>query len=201
MAKITPAISSRMPAANSRRTNNCSILDIPFCAKIVLHPVDIPGTNCNVPQGLSHCSGRHRRIQRHRKQCRPHLVGNLVFRHKDPQTLQPLGGVQSFKFDPRLFSPKNQSQKIHRKSFPVSKRRRAACFHKFCSASLRLASSLMIRFIIPAAWRSVPDTQRSESENLLGFCHIPQILPSGTWRLLLRFPPLPPAPTERIRRF
>ena len=117
MAKITPAISSRMPAVNSRRTNNCSILDIPFCAKIVLHPVDIPGTNCNVPQGLSHCSGRHRRIQRHRKQCRPHLVGNLVFRHKDPQTLQPRGGVQSFKFDPRLFSPKNQSQKIRRKSF------------------------------------------------------------------------------------
>ena len=147
MAKITPAISSRMPAVNSRRTDNCSILDIPFCAKIVLHPVDIPGANCNVPQGLSHCSGRHRRIQRHRKQCRPHLVGNLVFRHKDPQTLQPRGGVQSFKFDPRLFSPKNQSQKIHRKSFPVPKRRRAACFHKFCSASLSLALVSLFDFI------------------------------------------------------
>ena len=58
-----------------------------------------------------------------------------------------------------------------------------------------------ISFTIPAAWRSVLDIQRSESENLLGFFHIPQILPSGTWRLLLRFPPLPPAPTERIRRF
>lgn len=54
-----PAISSRMPAVNSRRTDNCSILGIPFCAKIVLHPVDVSGTNCNVPQGLSHCSGRH----------------------------------------------------------------------------------------------------------------------------------------------
>lgn len=110
-AKITSAISSRMPAVNSRRTDNCSILDIPFCAKIVLHPVDIPGTNCNVPQGLSHCSGRHRRIQRYRKQCRPHLVGNLVFRHKDPQTLQLRGGVQSFKFDPRLFSSQKSISK------------------------------------------------------------------------------------------
>ena len=81
MAKITPAISSRMPAVNSRRADNCSILGIPFCAKIVLHPVDVPGTNCNVPQGLSHCSGRHWCIQRHQKQCRPHLVGNIVFRH------------------------------------------------------------------------------------------------------------------------
>ena len=76
-----PAISSRMPAVNSRRADNCSILGIPFCAKIVLHPVDVPGTNCNVPQGLSHCSGRHWCIQRHQKQCRPHLVGNIVFRH------------------------------------------------------------------------------------------------------------------------
>ena len=25
----------------------------------MLHPVDVPGTNCNVPQGLSHCSDRH----------------------------------------------------------------------------------------------------------------------------------------------
>lgn len=58
-----------------------------------------------------------------------------------------------------------------------------------------------ISFTIPAAWRSVLEIQRSESENLLGFCHIPQILPSGTWRLLLRSPPLHPAPTERIRRF
>ena len=58
-----------------------------------------------------------------------------------------------------------------------------------------------ISFTIPAAWRSILEILRSESENLLGFCHIPQILPSGTWRLLLRFPPLPPAPTERIRRF
>ena len=58
-----------------------------------------------------------------------------------------------------------------------------------------------IRFTIPAAWRSVLEIQRSESENLLGFCHIPQILPSGTWRLLLRSPPLHPAPTEHIRRF
>ena len=81
MAKITPTISSRMPAVNSRRADNCSILGIPFCAKIVLHPVDVPGTNCNVPQGLSHCSGRHWCIQRHQKQCRPHLVGNIVFRH------------------------------------------------------------------------------------------------------------------------
>ena len=81
MAKIPPAISSRMPAVNSRRADNCSILGIPFCAKIVLHPVDVPGTNCNVPQGLSHCSGRHWCIQRHQKQCRPHLVGNIVFRH------------------------------------------------------------------------------------------------------------------------
>lgn len=81
MAKIPPAISSRMPAVNSRRADNCSILGIPLCAKIVLHPVDVPGTNCNVPQGLSHCSGRHWCIQRHQKQCRPHLVGNIVFRH------------------------------------------------------------------------------------------------------------------------
>lgn len=58
-----------------------------------------------------------------------------------------------------------------------------------------------ISFTIPAAWRSVPDILRSESENLLGFCHIPQILPSGTWKSLLRFPPLPPAPTAHIRRF
>ena len=79
--KSPPAISSRMPAVNSRRADNCSILGIPFCAKIVLHPVDVPGTNCNVPQGLSHCSGRHWCIQRHQKQCRPHLVGNIVFRH------------------------------------------------------------------------------------------------------------------------
>ena len=134
-----PAISSRMPAVNSRRADNCSILGIPFCAKIVLHPVDVPGTNCNVPQGLSHCSGRHWCIQRYQKQCRPHLVGCIVFRHKDPQTLQPPGGVQGVKFDPLLFSPKNQSQKIHKRPFPVPKRRRAACFHKFCSASLRLA--------------------------------------------------------------
>lgn len=58
-----------------------------------------------------------------------------------------------------------------------------------------------IIFTIPAAWRSVPDILRSESENLLGFCHIPQTLPSGTWRSLLRFPPLHPAPPVRIRRF
>lgn len=84
-----PAISSRMPAVNSRRADNCSILGIPFCAKIVLHPVDVPGTNCNVPQGLSHCSGRHWCIQRHQKQCRPHLVGNIVFRHTTAFFLLP----------------------------------------------------------------------------------------------------------------
>ena len=128
MAKITPAISSRMPAVNSRRTDNCSILDIPFCAKIVLHPVDIPGTNCNVPQGLSHCSGRHRRIQRHRKQCRPHLVGNLVFRHKDPQTLQPRGGVQSFKFDPRLFSSQKSISKNSQKVLSGVKKTQVSLF-------------------------------------------------------------------------
>ena len=98
----------------------------------------------NVPQGLSHCSGRHWRIQRHQKQCRPHLVGNIVFRHKDPQTLQPPGGVQGVKFDPLLFSPKNQSQKIHKRPFPVPKRRRAACFHKFCSASF--GTDIVIRY-------------------------------------------------------
>lgn len=94
MAKITPAISSRMPAVNSRRADNdnCSILGIPFCAKIVLHPVDFPGTNCNVPQGLSHCSGRHWCIQRHQKQCRPHLVGNIVFRHTTAFFLLPSCG-------------------------------------------------------------------------------------------------------------
>ena len=92
MAKTTPAISSRMPAVNSRRADNCSILGIPFCAKIVLHPVDVPGTNCNVPQGLSHCSGRHWCIQRHQKQCRPHLVGNIVFRHTTAFFLLPSCG-------------------------------------------------------------------------------------------------------------
>lgn len=147
MAKIIPAISSRMPAVNSRRTDNRSILGAPFCAKIVLHPVDIPGTNCNVPQGLRHCSGRHWCIQRNRKQCRPHLVGNIVFRHKNPQTLQPLGGEQGVKFDLLLFSPQNRFQKIHRRSFSVPKRRRAACFHKFCSASLSLALVSLFDFI------------------------------------------------------
>ena len=92
MAKIPPAISSRMPAVNSRRADNCSILGIPLCAKIVLHPVDVPGTNCNVPQGLSHCSGRHWCIQRHQKQCRPHLVGNIVFRHTTAFFLLPSSG-------------------------------------------------------------------------------------------------------------
>ena len=91
-AKITSAISSRMPAVNSRRADNCSILGIPFCAKIVLHPVDVPGTNCNVPQGLSHCSGRHWCIQRHQKQCRSHLVGNIVFRHTTAFFLLPSSG-------------------------------------------------------------------------------------------------------------
>ena len=77
---------------NSRRADNCSILGIPFCAKIVLHPVDVPGTNCNVPQGLSHCSGRHWCIQRHQKQCRSHLVGNIVFRHTTAFFLLPSSG-------------------------------------------------------------------------------------------------------------
>ena len=44
--------------------------------------------------------------------------------------------------------------------------------------------NLTHKFIIPAAWKSVLDIQCSESENLLGFCHIPQTLPSGTWKSL-----------------
>ena len=37
------------------------ILGIPFCAKIVLHPVDVPGTNCNAfdPVGNGFENGFH----------------------------------------------------------------------------------------------------------------------------------------------
>ena len=98
----------------------------------------------NVPQGLSHCSGRHWCIQRHQKQCRPHLVGNIVFRHKDPQTLQPPGGVQGVKFDPLLFSSKNQSQKFIKGPFRCQK---DAGQLVFTSSALRLfGTDIVIRY-------------------------------------------------------
>ena len=137
---LRSAAEPQLPITSAPIIYSCS--DTPLGTKIIFYPMHIRWMNRNIPQGMRCCTGRHRRIQWKRKQRRPHLKGNLVFHHKDPQTLQPLGGVQGVKFDPLLFSLQNRFQKIHRRSFPVPKRRRAACFHKFCSASLRLALML-----------------------------------------------------------
>lgn len=98
----------------------------PFGTKIMFYPMHILWMHGNIPQGTRCGTGRHRCIQRHREQCSPHFIRNMVFNHEEAQLFQPLDGVQRIKFDLFFSFRKKSFQKVHKSILSQSKRRRAA---------------------------------------------------------------------------
>lgn len=111
---------------SARMIFSCSAA--PFGAKIIFYSVHVLWMHGNIPQGTRCGTGRHRCIQRHREQCSPHFIRNMVFNHEEAQLFQPLDGVQRIKFDLFFSFRKKSFQKVHKSILSQSKRRRAAWF-------------------------------------------------------------------------